>query len=253
KTDQVTSNETPDSSNSADINWKVKIADLQLNKNHISYYDANQPKLKKGMDYGHLDFTDLDVELDNFFFSIDSISGQLERLNFTDRSGLAVNRLETDFSYTNQGATLEKLYLETPNTLIKNYARVHYASLETITDNIGAIQLEANIEKSKLGMKDVLLLVPDLDTMEVMKPLLTQTFFIHGKINGRVDNLTIPNIEFSTLDQTHLHASAHLKGLPDIDRFYMDLQLKNFTSGKRDMERLIAKSMLPDSIDLPNR
>src|SRR5690606_10339047 len=33
KTDQVTSNETPDSSNSADINWKVKIADLQLNKN----------------------------------------------------------------------------------------------------------------------------------------------------------------------------------------------------------------------------
>ncbi|GAA4796514.1 translocation/assembly module TamB domain-containing protein [Olivibacter ginsenosidimutans] len=244
---------TPDSTSAAEMNWKVNIGDLQLNKNHIAYLDANQPRIKKGLDYGNLDFTGLDVKLADFFFSMDSISGKLAQLNFKDRSGLDLKRLETDFAYTNQGATLGNLYLETPNTLIKNYAQVSYPSLETITDHLGEIQLNANIEKSKLGMKDIVLLVPDLDTMEVMKPLLTRTFYIHGKINGRVDNLTIPNIEFSTLDQTRLQATAHLKGLPDMDKFYMDLQLKNFTTGKRDLDRLIAKSMLPDSIDLPQR
>ena len=244
---------TADSTASASMNWKVNIGDLQLNKNHLTYFDANQPRVTKGMDYGNLDFTGLDVKLADFFFSMDSISGKLAQLNFSDRSGLTIKRLESDFNYTNQGATLGNLYLETPNTLIKNYAKVSYSSIETITDHIGEIQLNANIEKSKLGMKDVLLLVPDLDTMEVMKPLLTQTFYIHGKINGRVDNLTIPNIEFSTLDQTRLQATAHIKGLPDVDKFYIDLQLKNFTTGKRDLDRLIAKSMLPDSIDLPGR
>jgi len=242
---------TADTADAAPMNWKVNIGDLQLNKNRIAYFDANQPRINKGMDYGNLDLTNLDVKLSDFFFSMDSISGKLAQLQFRDRSGLTINRLETDFAYTNQGATLGNLYLETPNTLIKDYIKVNYPNLETITDHIGEIQLDANLAKSKLGMKDVLLLVPDLDTMEVMKPLLNNTFYINGKVNGRVDNLNIPNIEFSTLDQTRLHASAHIKGLPDVDKLYIDLQLKDFNTGKRDLDRLIAKNMLPDSIDLP--
>lgn len=242
-----------DSVDAQPIKWKVNIDDIQLNKNQISYFDANQPKVKKGMDYGNLNFTGLDVKLTNFFFSIDSISGKLSQLNFKDRSGLAVNKLNADFDYTEKGVTLGNLYLETPNTLIRNYVKVNYPSLETITDHIGEIQLDANIEKSKVSMEDILLLVPDLDTMEVMKPLLKHTFYIHGKVNGRVDNLNIPNIEFSTLDQTQLHASGRIKGLPDVDKLFMDLQVKNFRTGKRDLDRLIAKSMLPDSIDLPGQ
>src|SRR5690606_10911414 len=134
-----------------------------------------------------------------------------------------------------------------------NYARVNYPSLEQITERIGEIQLNANIQKSKIGMKDVLLLVPDLDTMEVMKPLLGHTFFVDGNVKGRVDDLRIANLTFTTLDQTRLQASAHIKGLPDIDKFYIDLQLKDLQTGKRDLDRLVAKSMLPDSIELPKQ
>lgn len=253
QSDVATESKSADSIDVQPIKWKVNIDDIQLNRNQISYFDANQPKVKKGMDYGNLNFTGLDVKLADFFFSIDSISGKLSQLNFKDRSGLAVNKLKTDFDYTEKGVTLGNLYLEMPNTLIRNYVKVNYPSLETITDHIGEIQLDANIEKSKISMEDILLLVPDLDTMEVMKPLLKHTFYIHGKVNGRVDNLNIPNIEFSTLDQTKLHASGRIKGLPDVDKLFMDLQVKDFGTSKRDLDRLIAKSMLPDSIDLPRQ
>ncbi|QNL49457.1 translocation/assembly module TamB [Olivibacter sp. SDN3] len=233
------------------MNWKVKLGDIELNKNRIAYFDANQPRVNKGMDYGNLDIQGFDLKLADFFFAIDSISGQLKQLNFKDRSGLAINRLETDFVYTEHGATLGNLHLETPHTLIRDYVKISYASLETLADEIGALSVDANVKRSKLGMQDVVLLVPDLDTMEVMQPLLTRSFNINGRVVGRVDDLRIPNIEFSTLDQTKLQASAHIKGLPDVDKLYADLQLKNFTTGKRDLDRLIAKSMLPDSIDLP--
>ncbi|MFC6098732.1 translocation/assembly module TamB domain-containing protein [Olivibacter domesticus] len=242
-----------DSADSQPINWKVNIGDVQLNKSQVSYFDANQPRIAKGMDYGNLDMTTVDAKMSDFFFSIDSISGTLKQLNFKDRSGFIINKAEADFVYTEKGASAQNLYIETPNTLIRNYAKVSYPSLEQITERIGEIQVDANIEKSKLGMKDVLLLVPDLDTMEVMKPLITHTFFIDGQVKGRVDDLRISNIVFSTLDRTRLQASAHLKGLPDVDKFYMDLQLKNLETGKRDLDRLIAKSMLPDSIELPQQ
>jgi len=243
----------PDTVTSEPTNWKVNIAELAINQNNIAYYDANTPRIQKGMDYGNLQITDFNTALSNFFFSIDSISGQVASLRFKDRSGLTVNQVKTDFAYTEHGVTAGNLYLETPNTLIQDYVKATYPDLATITDHIGEIGIEANIRKSKLGMKDVLLLVPDLDTMEIMQPLLTQTFYINGRVNGRVDNLNIPNIEFSTLDQTRLLASAHIKGLPDINKFHLDLQLKQFITSKGDIDRLVAKSMMPDSLELPNR
>src|SRR5690606_532528 len=84
------------------------------------------------------------------------------------------------------------------------------------------------------------------------KPLLTRSFYINGSVRGRMNNLTIPNIEFKTLDRTHLIASAVIRGLPDTDKLYMDLNLKKFTTGRADIERLVAKSMMPDSLQLPN-
>ncbi|WP_134090603.1 translocation/assembly module TamB [Olivibacter sp. XZL3] len=248
---QASSPSTADTIQTAPMNWQVNIGDLIVGKNRLAYFDANQPRIAKGMDYGNLDVTNVDLKMSNFFFSIDSISGQLKQLNFKDRSGFAINKAEADFVYTEKGATAENLYIETPNTLIRNHASVSYPSLEQITDRLGEIQLDINIQKSKLGMKDVVLLVPSLDTMEIMSPLLAHTFFIHGQIKGRVDNLQIPNVEFSTLDQTRLQASASVRGLPDVDRLYADLNLKNLQTSKRDLDRLIAKSMLPDSIELP--
>src|SRR5690606_27239220 len=247
------STSTLDTGETTPIKWQVNISDLIIGKNKLAYFDANQPKVAKGMDYGNLDMTGVDLKMSDFFFSIDSISGKLNQLNFKDRSGFTITKAEADFVYTEKGAEAKDLYIETPNTLIRNYARVNYPSLEQITERIGEIQLNANIQKSKIGMKDVLLLVPDLDTMEVMKPLLGHTFFVDGNVKGRVDDLRIANLTFTTLDQTRLQASAHIKGLPDIDKFYIDLQLKDLQTGKRDLDRLVAKSMLPDSIELPKQ
>src|SRR5690606_29922566 len=112
------------------------------------------------------------------------------------------------------------------------------------------IVIDASIKNSRLGMKDVILLVPDLDTMQVMRPLLTNTFLIDGNVSGRVNDLRIPNLRVST-GNTLLNVSGSIKGLPDMDRLQLNLDLKEFTSTNGDLARLIDKSLLPDSIALP--
>src|SRR5690606_20794723 len=113
------------------------------------------------------------------------------------------------------------------------------------------IELTADIKKSHLGMEDVLYFVPDLDTMEVMKPLWAHTFHVNTEISGRLDDLKIPNLEITALDKTRIAAEAHIRGLPDVDKFTIDLNLHELTTGKSDLDQLIAKSMLPDSINFP--
>ena len=240
-----------DTSSSDPVNWRVKASAIRIANTDFAFEDANQPRLAKGFDYGNIGITGLQGELTDLYYSADTIRGRLDDLKASDHSGFVLNRLQADFVYTNQGAELDDLYAETPHTRIRDYIKVTYPDLETITEQLGSIEVTADIKESHLGMEDVLFFVPDLDTMEVMKPLLAHTFHVNTEIAGRLDDLRIPNVELRTLDKTHLIASAHIKGLPDTDNLDIDLDLRELTTGKADLDRLIAASLLPDSINFP--
>lgn len=233
--------------------WKVLSGRLIIKDTDFAYRDDNQARIPKGFDYGNIGITELNGQLEKFYFATDSIAGELSGLSAKDHSGFQVNKLESKFSYTDQGAELDGLYAETPNTLIRDFIRIQYPSLSTITDRLGEINIEADLNQSHLGMQDVLYFVPDLDTMQIMEPLWPHTFYVDGQIQGRLDQLSIPELTISTLDQTKIVASAKLSGLPDIENLQIQLNLTELTTGKADLDQLIAKGILPDSIQLPSQ
>ncbi|MEC3878815.1 translocation/assembly module TamB domain-containing protein [Parapedobacter sp. 10938] len=233
------------------VNWRVRAATVRIAHTDFAFRDANQPRIEKGFDYGNIGITGLAGELTDLYYSPDTISGRLDDLEANDHSGFALNRLQAEFSYTGQGAELSDLYAETPHTLIRDYIKVSYPDLETAMEQLGTIQLAADIKESHLGMEDVRYFVPDLDTMEVMQPLWGHTFFINSEINGRLSDLRIPRLELQALDKTRVVADAHIRGLPDMDKLDVDLNLQELVTGKADLDRLVAASLLPDSINFP--
>lgn len=241
----------PDTASNA--GWKVTAGRIQIQDTDFAYRDDNQERIPKGFDYGNIGISNLNGSLEQFSYSTDSIAGQLTGLSAQDHSGFQINRLESKFSYTDQGAELDGLYAETPNTVIRDYIRVEYPSLSTLTDRLGEIQINADLRQSHLGMQDVLFFVPDMDTVQIMEPLWPQTFYVDGQIRGRLDQLSIPELTISTLENTRIQASAELTGLPDIENFKIQLQLTELNSSRSDLDQLIAKGLLPDSIQLPSQ
>src|SRR5690606_18242245 len=244
-------NADTDSAAGEPANWRVRAATIRIANTDFAFRDANQPRMEKGFDYGNIGISGLAGELTDLHYSPDTISGRLDDLKATDHSGFTLNRLQAAFSYTGQGAELRDLYAETPHTLIRDYIKVSYPSLETAMEQLGTIQLAADIKESHLGMEDVLFFVPDLDTMEVMQPLWAHTFYINTEINGQLNDLRIPSLELQALDKTRVVADAHIRGLPDVDQLDADLNLQELVTGKVDLDRLIAASLLPDSINFP--
>lgn len=233
------------------VNWVVGAEKVRIKQTAVQFRDDNQARMK-GFDYGNIVISNLATSLDDLYYSSDSISGSLKSLIAKDRSGFEIKKLQGDFVYTNTGAEIKYLVAQTPHTLIRDYIKITYPSLDAIAKNPGLISVDAKIKKSTIDMRDILLFAPDLTQIDAVKPLATRNFFIDGNVKGRVDNLHIPHLEFKTLDRTHLIASAVLKGLPDVERMNIDLQLKKLTTGRADIERLIDKSMLPDNFALPN-
>ncbi len=240
-----------DTATSEPVNWRVRAASVRIARTDFAFRDANQPPIENGFDYSNIGITDLAGELTNLYYSSDTISGRLDNLTAKDHSGFVLNRLQAAFRYTGQGAELSDLYAETPHTLIRDYIMVSYPSLETAMEQLGTIQVAADIKESHLGMEDVRYFVPDLDTMEAMQPLWAHTFYINTEINGQLRDLRIPRLELRTLDKTHLAANVHIRGLPDMDKLDVDLNLQEFVTGKADLDRLVAASLLPDSINFP--
>src|SRR5690606_25733083 len=248
KTTPKKESNAPDTSS---VNWIVSADRLLINKTNFWFKDDNQPRMK-GFDYFNIKITDLLGDIEALYYSSDSISGSLKSLVAKDHSGFELKNLQADFVYTSTGAEIKNLLAQTKNTTIRDYIKVSYPSLDALSTHPESMLIDANIRQSTIDMRDIRYFVPDLDTMEVMKPLLTQSFFIDGKVKGRMDDLHIPHLEFKTLDKTHIIANASITGLPNADKMDIDLTLKKLTTGRKDIERLVAKSMLPDSIQLPN-
>lgn len=233
------------------MNWVVSAKDINIDNTSIIFRDDNQPRIK-GFDYFNIHMPGLKTQLTDLYYSADSISGSLKELVAADHSGFTIKQLKADFNYTGTGAEIKNLYAETSRTLIRDYFKISYPSLDVITKHPELVTVNANLTKSHIDMHDIRFFAPFLDTMEVMKPLLDKKFYIDTRVVGRVDDLNIPNIDFRTLSNTRLIASLKLKGLPDMNKLSADLNLKKLTTGRSDIEKLVSKSMLPAGIELPN-
>ncbi|MBL1408151.1 translocation/assembly module TamB domain-containing protein [Sphingobacterium faecale] len=235
---------TSSTSDSSSINWVVSTDKVVIDKTNFAFRNDNEARMK-GFDYFNIKITDLAGALDDLHYSADSISGSLLNLTAKDHSGFYLKKLKADFTYTNTGAIIENLLAETPNTVIRDYFKIKYPSLEAVSDNPGLLSIDARVTKTQIDMSDIRFFVPDLEQMDVMQPLMTKRFFLDGHVVGKLNDLHIPSLNFRTLDNTNIIASADIKGLPDTDKLFINLNLKKLTTSKRDLDRLIAKSLLP--------
>ena len=233
---------------STPINWIVSVDKIAVDKTNFLFRDDNQSRMK-GFDYGNIHIKDLAGSLKRIYYSNDSISGSVDNMTAKDQSGLYLKQLKGDFVYGNHGAVIENLLVQTPKTIIQDYIKITYPSLEALSKYPQLVYIDARIKKSQIDMNDIKFFAPDLEQMDVMKPLMTRNFYIDGRVVGRLDDLTIPNIEFKTLDKTHIIATAKIKGLPQTDKLNIDLNLKKLTTGKSDLNRLVAKSLLPKDME----
>lgn len=240
-------------SDSTSVNWIVSTEKLDIDKTNFAFRDDNQARMK-GFDYFNIKITDLAGALDQLHYSADSISGSLQNLTAKDHSGFYLKRLRADFVYTNTGATIQNLLAETPKTIIRDYFKISYPSLDAVAKNPALLAIDAKVKKTQIDMSDIRFFVPDLEQMDVMQPLMTKKFYLDGRITGKLNDLHIPSLDFRTLDNTNISASADIKGLPDMDKLFINLNLKKLTTSKKDLDRLIAKSILPKdiSVQFPN-
>ena len=231
--------------------WAATLGKISISNDNVKFDNNAQTPLPKGLDFGHMDIRNLNADIENLSYGPDTISGKVNSFSFSDKSGLAIKKFHTKFLYGPKSAYLNDLLVETPQTVIQQQLQVSYPSIASLSTNLGALYVNANLNGSKLCLRDVLLLMPAMASMEPFKHSPNAVFKIDGRVVGKVNDLHIDNFEVSGLSHTHIKASANLKGLPNMSKAYFDVNLADLTTGSNDISKLAPAGTIPSSVSVP--
>ncbi len=231
--------------------WIATVGKVTFGNDNVKFDNNVQKALPKGLDFGHMDIHNLNVDAENIRYTPDTMSGRINTFTFSDKSGLTLQKFHTSFFYGPKNAYLNDLLVQTPQTLLQKQLQVSYPSIASLSKDLGQLYVNANLDGSHLGLKDVLLLMPTMATMEPFKHYPNSQFKINGRVIGKVNDLRIPELEISGLSNTHIKASATMRGLPNVNKAYFDVKLDEFNTSRADIAKVTAPGMIPSSVSIP--
>ncbi|NMH27374.1 translocation/assembly module TamB domain-containing protein [Flavobacterium silvaticum] len=231
--------------------WDVQLKKAAITNVDFKFDDQNSAPVAKGIDYKHLDLSGVHLSAKNLKYNSEAISGRVDSFAMKDKSGVDIQEFHADFLYGPKQSYLKDFYLQTPKTLLKNELSAGYESIETLSDNLKDLEVNANLDHSKVAFSDILLFVPNLENSEPFKGNKDAILKINGKINGKVSDLYIPNLEVSGIGSTSIAASAHIIGLPDAKKAWMDFDIRKVTTTSKDIYSFVPNGTIPDNIKLP--
>ncbi len=230
---------------------QITAGNISLKNINLKYDDLSASKAASGMDFSHLAIQDFSTKITNIQYSADTILASVKAASFKEKSGFVLNNFATDFYMIPTGVFLYNLLIQTPGTELKQRAYVTYSSIDAIKKNMGELGLYIDLQQSKVSMKDVLTLMPQLkDQMPSLSP--NSTLYIDAKITGKLSELNLQRVMLKGLTATNININGTIKGLPDSKKIYADLNINQFQSSRSDLVSLIPKNTLPKNISIPN-
>lgn len=233
--------------------WEVKINQTDVAQLFFQFDNNNFNRLNKGLDYNHIQLKKAHLKANNFHYKPESIAVNVASFAGKEQSGLVIDSLSTDFFFGPKNSYLKKLYLKTPQTLLRNQVLLGYPSVAALSKNPGELSIKANLKNSRLGFKDVLALAPQLAKTPPFVNNSDGILLINSTVSGKLNRIEIPNLELSGIGKTKLQASGSIVGLPDVNQARFDIALQNFESSAQDIKQLAPKGSLPSNLSLPNQ
>ena len=230
--------------------WKFTVASMKFDDNNFKYDDNTKPVLSKGMDYGHLDIKNLTLHADSFLFHNDTIAANITEGRMTEKSGFVLNKFQTNVVYTDKGASLQNILIQTPGSEIKRSAVIRYPSLAAIQKQMGLLEMDVNIDNSYLQVKDILTFVPSLSAQPAFRNPAAKVY-VNALLKGSLTHLLIDHFQLKGLQNTNIDVSGIVNNAMDTNKVNADINIRKFNTSRSDIMSLAPAGTIPKNISLP--
>ena len=202
-------------------------------------YDQNyQPRID-GLDYNHIDLSDITVGIDSIYYHDPTLRMYLRQVALKEKSGLAVTHLSGPIAMEDGTVKLPKFRLSTPYSDIDVELDMPLSLMEPVDP--GKMRLRMN---ASLGKQDLMPFMADLPAaMRQRWPEYPLT--VSGLLKGNMQHMDFHDLEVSLPTAFHANATGFAANLDKPDMLRADVQFTATTQNlgfvmammPRDMQR----------------
>lgn len=202
-------------------------------------YDQNyQPRID-GLDYNHIDLSDITVGIDSIYYHDPTLRMYLRQVALKEKSGLAVTHLSGPIAMEDGAVKLPKFRLSTPYSDIDVELDMPLSLMEPVDP--GKMRLRMN---ASLGKQDLMPFMADLPSaMRQRWPEYPLT--VSGLLKGNMQHMDFHDLEVSLPTAFHANATGFAANLDKPDMLRADVQFTATTQNlgfvmammPRDMQR----------------
>jgi hypothetical protein len=202
-------------------------------------YDQNYQPHIEGLDYNHIDLSDITVGIDSIYYCDPTLRLHLRQVALKEKSGLAVTHLSGPVAMENGAVKLPKFRLSTPYSDIDVELDMPLSLMEPVDP--GKMRLRMN---ASLGKQDLMPFMADLPVaMRQRWPEYPLT--VSGLLKGNMQHMDFHDLEVSLPTAFHATATGFAANLDNPDMLRADVQFKANTQNlgfvmammPRDMQR----------------
>ncbi|WP_199120422.1 translocation/assembly module TamB domain-containing protein [Pedobacter sp. ASV28] len=223
------------------------IKNIDLTNNTLQFDNLSAMPLPSGIDFNHLNITGLNLGAKEVSYSEKGITANVKNGSLKDKSGFALSALRGKAIYNDKQIKLSNFILKTPHTSIENATDLQFTSLDDLTKHPERVKLTISLKNTIIGLKDASFFsnaVPINYRNEKLK--------VNANVNGYLNKLNIPQLQISGLKSTFIDISGKANGLPDINKTFLDLDIKKIHLTKSDLLVVVPQKSLPKNMELPN-
>jgi hypothetical protein len=221
----------------------VKMGELRIENSRFTNVGNNNRIPESGyFDGSHIDFTDLNLNLQSLTWQRDTLAGQMN-LRAKERSGFEVKSLKANWRWHPEAMEFNDLALETNKSQLNGYYAMRYHNFDEMGNYEHDIRMVARIKNTKVHSDDIAFFAPSLKKWN-------KVFEIDGLFDGTEDNFKARQLTLKVGNNTYLKGDLAMNGLPDIEKTFIDFKGEEFTTTYQDALLFVPSLAKTTAVDL---
>ncbi|MBC7418815.1 MAG: translocation/assembly module TamB domain-containing protein [Pedobacter sp.] len=225
---------TPVKKDSTKKPFDLTFGKIVLNSVSFKYknYSTTDTVQGKSVNFDNVTLKDLSGIIREIDFKNHLFKADIKNLTFRERSGFYLKNLTAQTTVDSNAIELKNMLLVTDRSRLSNYYQMRFKTYRDFNDYVNKVRMKANFKNSHISSRDVAYFAPELETMKL-------DLDVDGQITGLVNNLSAKKLMVKAGKATYIRGDFSLKGLPNWQSTFMDLDIDLAGTNKKDFDEIL--------------
>ena len=196
----------------------------------------NAERRSEGIDFADMQLFEVGATLYDFSVDCGAVESNFKNLSFWERSGFELTDADGHFYVYNGKIVVDDAHLKTERSTINlDYCHLDGSDWLTYRDYINSIPMDCRVSNSTVSTDDVGYFAPAMWSWKSVVSDATAT--MKGTVSdfkGEIESATVGG-------GTTVKASAHIKGLIDVERTHFDISVANLNASTVQLASLVSR------------